>query len=283
MLAASVDLKIELEAFTFVDGSQTGTLYRADMHERIRLAVIAHQKAEALHGIEEFDRASDPFACQFALRRSRSAGFDGDHIPDNLKILRGDFPAAIHQIEFELLAFRQSFQPGTFNGTDVHEDIFAAGFLLDEAEALCRVEKLDHALAGANHLRWHPTEATCTASTAAGATRATRSAAATRSATAEAITTTAAAKAATIISGTIIAEIAGRLEAVRASAKRIKAFFTEPVAFISAAAAPPIVTHKSNHTLSHRPVIRAPIMGTVGHLQRKTTSHVNRQCLRFRV
>jgi hypothetical protein len=133
----------------------------------------------------------------------------------------------------------------------VHEHIFAAGFLLDEAEAFLRVEEFHHAFAGADNLRGHAVEPAA-ASAAAGAARAAGATRAAAKAAAIAKTTAiAAAKAAAIISGALIAEAAGRCE-ISAAAERIEAVFAEAVTFVFAAAAPPIVTHKSIHTLSHR-------------------------------
>src|SRR4029079_9844730 len=54
---SSVDLEVEFEAIAFVDPRQAGALHRADMDERVVLAVVARDEAEALHGVEELDRA----------------------------------------------------------------------------------------------------------------------------------------------------------------------------------------------------------------------------------
>jgi hypothetical protein len=263
MLAASVNFEIEFEAFPFVDGRQAGTLHRADVHEGIGLTIIAHQEAETLHRIEEFDRPGNPLTRQLALRGSWRTRRNRDHIADNLKILSGNLAAAIHQIEFEFLPFGQPFKPGTFDRADVHKHIFAAGFLLDEAKALLRVEKLHHAFAGSDDLRGHAVE---TAATAARSTGATRTAAATRAAAktaaiaaAEAATITTA-KAAAVTTAAIITKAAGRLITIHTATKRIEVVFAKTVTLVAAAPAPPIVTHKSIHTLSGRLQIVALIM-----------------------
>src|SRR5690606_4009435 len=56
-LSSSVDLEIELEAVAFVDPGQARTLDRADMDERVFLAVVARDEAEALHRVEELHLA----------------------------------------------------------------------------------------------------------------------------------------------------------------------------------------------------------------------------------
>ena len=50
--------------------------------------------------------------------------------------------AAIDEREFKALTFCQTIKARTFNRADVNEDVFAATFLLDEAEALGGIEKL---------------------------------------------------------------------------------------------------------------------------------------------
>ena len=70
MLASSVNFKIELIPFAFIDRSQARPFNRTDMHERIRLAVITDEEAEAFHRVEEFDRSGSFFASEFTLRRS---------------------------------------------------------------------------------------------------------------------------------------------------------------------------------------------------------------------
>jgi hypothetical protein len=156
--------------------------------------------------------------------------------------------------------------------------------LLDEAEAFLNVEKLDHALAGADDLRGHTgeTAAACSAaacSAAAWATGAAGSAAAAtwaaRAAAAEAITPAAAETV------TTTAEFARRRKAIVPAAKRIKTFFAKAVAFIFAAPTSPIVTHKSVRTLSHCPFLNAPMAGTAsrtGHRRAELANRRARSC-----
>ena len=57
VLAAAVDLDLELEPVAFVERRHAGALDRRDVDERIGLAVVALDEAEALHRVEELDRA----------------------------------------------------------------------------------------------------------------------------------------------------------------------------------------------------------------------------------
>jgi hypothetical protein len=221
------------------------------VHERIRLTIITDEETEALHRIEEFDRAGNALPCQLTLRSCR-LGRNRDHIANNLKILRRHLAAAIHEVVLELLALSEAFKAGTFDRADVHKHIFAAAFLLDEAEAFLGVEELHRALASADDLRRHAAETAASSAAAARATGAARTtAAATRAAaTAEAITAaTAETVAAAAEAVTASAKITrGRVTIVTA-AKRIKTIFAKTVALVAAAPASPIVTHRSTRTL----------------------------------
>src|SRR5690606_32354787 len=125
-----------------------GTLNRADMDERVGLPIVANEKAEALHRVEELDRAGRLFARQFTLRGTAAlaaaigtiaARLDRDDVAHDLQVLRGDLAAAIDQVEFELLPFAEPFESGALDGADVDEHVLTAAFLLDEAEALLSV------------------------------------------------------------------------------------------------------------------------------------------------
>jgi hypothetical protein len=267
MLAASVNFKIKFVTLAFVEGGKARTLNRADVNKSIGLAIIAHQEAKALHRIEEFDCARDPFTRKLALRSSRGTRLNSYNFADNLEILRGDLATTINQVEFKLLPFGKAFQAGTLNRADVHEHIFAAGFLLDEAKTLLRVEELHHAFTSADNLRRHAAETASTSTgTAATAARSTATAATRAAATAAKAITTAKATA-IIATAAIIPEVARWLEAI-STAKRIETFFAEPVALVTAAPTPPIVTHKSIRTLHHCPQVAAPIMRAVSRTGR---------------
>ena len=68
VLAASIDFDVELQPVTFVEASHARAFDRADVHKCIGLPVIAGNKAEALHRIEELDRSGGAFAGQLALQ-----------------------------------------------------------------------------------------------------------------------------------------------------------------------------------------------------------------------
>src|SRR5690242_9914767 len=56
-LAAPIDLQLELDPVALVEGHHAGPLDRRDVDERVRLAVVAGDEAEALRRVEELDRA----------------------------------------------------------------------------------------------------------------------------------------------------------------------------------------------------------------------------------
>src|ERR1043166_3795974 len=58
VLASSVDLEVELQPVALVELAQPRALDGADVDERVGLAVVAGDEAEALHRVEELDRAS---------------------------------------------------------------------------------------------------------------------------------------------------------------------------------------------------------------------------------
>jgi hypothetical protein len=236
VLASSINFNVEFKPIAFLQIPHTRTLNRADVHEGVGLAIIAGDKAEALHRVEELDCPGCLVAGQLTLRRF-GALFHGDDIANNLQVAGRNFSAAINQVEFEFLTFGQAIEPGAFDRADVHKHILAAAFLLNEAEAFVRVEELDHAFAGSDDLGGH-SAATATASTAttAAAEAATTTAAATEAATAATIT--AAAKA-----------VAAAEPVTAATAEGIKTFVAKSIALVAApAAAPSIETHKPKRT-----------------------------------
>ncbi|HWT30311.1 MAG TPA: hypothetical protein VN240_04710, partial [Propylenella sp.] len=164
---SSVDLEVELESIALADPRQAGTLNRADVHESIFLAIVAGNEAEALHRVEELHRSGGFLTGQLTLRAGGFL-FDLDHIADDLEIRRRYLPAAVDEIERQLLPLGQALEPGPLNLADVDEHVLASFIALDEAEAFLRVEEFDLALAGPDHLRRHPAAARRTA--AAGAT-----------------------------------------------------------------------------------------------------------------
>jgi hypothetical protein len=222
ILAASVNFDIELDSVAFVEAGQAGSLYRADVDECVRLAVITRDEAKALHAVKELDRAGRLLAGQLTLRRC-FALLDSNDITDNLQIACGNLAAAIDELEFQLLTFGQTFQSRTFNSTDVNEHIFTTVFTLDEAETLAGIEEFYDAFALADDLRRHS---------------ATRSAAA----AAEAITAAAAA-AKTVAAAAAEPAFASRVALLPAE-ERIKIVFTEPITLV---ASPTATTSVKTH------------------------------------
>src|SRR5690606_32020523 len=149
---------------------------RAEVHECVFLAVITSDEAEALHRIEELDRAGSLVAGQLALR-ARSLLLNRDHVANDLQIGCGNLPTAIHEVELQFLPFSKTFETRALYLADVNEHVLTTFVALDEAEALLRVEEFYLALAGTDNLGGHSAAATTAAA---------------RATTAEAIATTAA-------------------------------------------------------------------------------------------
>ena len=86
-LAAAIDLQLKLEPVALVESRDSGALDRRDVDERIGLAVIALDEAEALHGVEKLDRALRLFAGQLALRPALGP-LDGHRLAFDSKVGR---------------------------------------------------------------------------------------------------------------------------------------------------------------------------------------------------
>lgn len=248
MLASSIDFKVEFKLVALVQLTQTRTLNRADVHECVRLAIVTRDKAEALHRVEELDRAGSALTRQLALGGSRLCRHF-DYVTNNLKIRCRNLAATIDEVEFQLLAFCQAFKARTFDRADVYEHIFAAIFALDEAEALLAVKELYDAFAGADNLGRH-TAATTTAARAAEAATAAAWTAATEAATVTtAEATTVSTAEATAITTAEAATIAAKAAAETATTTAVgieTTFVAESVALILTATAPPSVkTHRN--------------------------------------
>jgi hypothetical protein len=264
VLASSIDFKVEFELVAFVQFPQARTLNRADMHECVRLAVITRDKAEALHSVEELDRASRFLARKLTLRSSWFCS-NGDHIANDLKVGCGDLATTIDEVEFQRLTFSQAFKTCAFDSADVNEHILTTVFTRDEAEALLAVEKLDDTLAGTDDLSRHSAATAAAATWAAEAATAAAASAAEAAATAAEAAAITATEAATITTAKAAAAIAAAAETVTAAkaatvtktaaAKAAAAtaavgieaaLVAKTVALVSAATAPPSVkTHRN--------------------------------------
>lgn len=176
ILASSVDLDIEFDSVSLVEAGQPRTFNRADVNKSVWLAVITRDEAKALHRIEELDRAGRLLASQLSLRRSL-AFLHGDGLADNLEIASGNLAATVDQLEFQLLTFGQTVEPGAFDRADVHEHIFTAIIALNEAETLARIEEFHDALALPDDLGWHAATPSTAGKSAATAARAAATAA----------------------------------------------------------------------------------------------------------
>jgi len=255
VLATSINFDVEFQTVALGQLTQARTFHCADMHEGIRLAIITGDEAKALQSVEELHRAGRLVAGQLTLRRRGSLG-NGDHFADHDQIAGRHLAAAIHQGEFQILTFGQTFKTGALNCADVHEHIFAAVFTLDKAEALLAIEELDDALALANDLSRETTASAATVTTAEAAATgrtATEAAATGRTAAeAAAITTAEATTAAATKAITATAKaIAATTKTVTAACERIEAVFAKTVALVSApAATPSIKTHKPERTFA---------------------------------
>jgi hypothetical protein len=256
-LAAPVNFNVKRDAVAFIEASHTRAFHRRDMDERVGLPVIALNKAEALHRVEEFDRASRLFACQLTLRcaaaitaAAKSATITAAAIRTiaaitrrpairyrhrfaiDLEIGRRDFAAAIYQRIAKRLTIGEASEASLLDRRNVHEHIFAATVLNDEAKTLLAIEKLDDTSAFANDLGWHHRR--------------------TRAAGAESAPATTTAKPVTAAAEAISASA----ETVTAAAGKI--LFAETVSFVSAApaalaATPFIETHALSDFLKYSP------------------------------
>ncbi|MBB5731825.1 hypothetical protein FHS61_000829 [Altererythrobacter atlanticus] len=252
-LASSVDLEIEFESVAFIDTRQAGTFHRADMHEGVFLAIIPGNEAEALHAVEELDRAGCLLASELTLRAACAASsrstatalFHGNHVTDNLQVGSRNLSAAIDQVKGKFLTFGKTFQSGAFDLADMDEYIFTAFITLDEAETLLGIEEFYLALAGADNLGGHSATARATTATAAEPTAA---AAATRT-TAEAaatiiVETATAASTETAAAATPVISAKARRSVIR---EGIETLFTKTVPLVAPPAATTfIVTHEPN-------------------------------------
>jgi hypothetical protein len=262
IFAATIDFQFELKAIALIQIGHAGTFDSRDMHEGIRLAVIALNEAEALHRVEELDRTRSLFAGELTRRRAATGGataftgfaitrraaiFDGHRLAIDLQVRRRNAATAIDEREFQRLSFGKAGETGLFDCGDVNENVLTAIIANDEAEALLAVEEFDDALAFADHLGRHAAAGTAASAT----TTATETAAAASTAAAEAITAAEAAATATETVATAKAITATATETVTAAAEAAaaiatEAFVTEAVALVLAAAltAPPsIETH----------------------------------------
>ena len=238
------------------------------MHERVGLAIVALNEAEALHRVEELDGARRLLASQLTGRTGtagacttaraartcrvtvarRAAVSDGKGLALDLEVGRRNTAATIDQGEAERLALGQTGEAGLFDCGDVHEHILAAIVTNDEAEALLAVEEFYDARAFADDLGGHAATTAAGAAAKAAATAAAEATATT--AAAEAIATTAEAIAAATEA---ISAAAEAVTAAKAAAAEIVA--AETVALVAAApAAIPAASFIETHALFVFPV-----------------------------
>jgi hypothetical protein len=230
MLATTIDFKFEVQPVAFVQTDHAGAFDGRNVDECVGLSVIALNKAEALHRIEELDRTARLFARQRPLLATTAfaralvtiarwaAVRNRKRFAVDLEIGRRDLAAAVDEREAERLPFGQAGQARLLNGGNVDENVFTAIVTNDKAEALLSVEKLNDAGSLTNDLGWHSAARTAATESAAAAAAAKTAAAATTAktiataaatesvaATTEAITT--AGKSAAVTTAAFIAEI----------------------------------------------------------------------------
>src|ERR1044072_4046493 len=120
IFAAPIDLKLEVQPVTLIEGRHAGAFDRTDMHEGVRLAIIPLDEAETLHRVEELDGTAGPLSGQLPLRAAfallaaeaasgtlaatgtlrRRQGIAFDH-----EIARGHLAATIDQGKLQRLPF----------------------------------------------------------------------------------------------------------------------------------------------------------------------------------
>src|SRR3546814_455943 len=72
--SAPIDFGLELVPVALVEVRHARALDGGDVNERIVLPIVALNEAEALHRVEELDRATGLFARKLALRTTGTAG-----------------------------------------------------------------------------------------------------------------------------------------------------------------------------------------------------------------
>ena len=251
VLASSINFDVKFKPVTLIEFAHSGALDGADVNESIGLSIIAGDEAEALHGVEELDRAGRLLAGQLTLRCFCFL-FNGDHVTNDRDVAGGNLAAAINQREFQPLTFGEAFKASPLDRADMNENVFAATLLLDETETLVCVEELYDTLALANDLGRHTAAITAAAASwgtaeAAAASAIAAAKAATRgtAAAAEAITATAAAKTVTTTSSETVTTTATACEGVKT------AFRTETIPLVATTSATTsIETHKPSITFA---------------------------------
>jgi hypothetical protein len=233
MLATTVDFKFELETVALIQRGHASAFYGRDVDECIRLSVVALNEAEALHCVEELDRAAGFFTGQLALRcvtatkaatsttaRGRSciaiawrAAIGNSHrLAINLKIGCRDASATIDEGEAQRLTFRKTGETGLLDCRDVNENVFGTIIANDKAETFLPVEEFYNASAFTNDLCRHSA-----ASTAAGEPAAAAAATAAEPVAAASETAAVAAAAAAFIAAEAVAFVASTSAAFAAT------------------------------------------------------------------
>jgi hypothetical protein len=221
------------------------------VNECIGLSIVALNEAEALHRVEELDRAAGFFTGQLALwcatetaasatawsRSSitvagRTTIGNGHWLAIDLEVGCRDTTATIDEGEAQRLTFGKTGQTGLFDSRDVNEHVFCAIIANDETETLLSVEELYDTGAFTDDLGRHAATSAATATAASETTAAAESAAA--AAAAEAIATTAA-EAITAAAAKTVAAAASETAAVAASAAAFIA--AEAVALVASTSA----------------------------------------------
>jgi len=270
VLAATINLQLEIETIAFVEGAHASTLNGADVHEGIRLAVVALNEAEALHRVEELDGAAGLFTRQLTLRAAtvatgrcaeaactgfarftrRTAIGNRQRLAVDDQIGRRHLAATIDESETKRLSLGKAGQTGLLNGADVHEHVFAAIVTNNEAEALLPVEEFDDTLAFANDLSRHAATTAAAASTAAAEATAAACAAAetaaVAAAAAKAAAITEAAAASTTAETAAITKTAATESTATAALIGIEILVAETVPLVLAA---PAATSVKTHAL----------------------------------
>src|SRR5206468_1507395 len=103
---APINFELELESVAFVERGDARALDGRNMHERVGLAVVALDEAEAFHRVEELDRPAGFLAGELALRTAIAAGtatatgaLDRHRLTFDAKVGRRNSPAAINEGE----------------------------------------------------------------------------------------------------------------------------------------------------------------------------------------
>src|SRR5579884_682606 len=89
LAAATIGLDVERQPLAFGQPGHAGALDRGNVHEHVRAAIILHDEAEALLGVEKLDGTLSHAALLFDKRNMRREALREPFARSSIRILRG--------------------------------------------------------------------------------------------------------------------------------------------------------------------------------------------------